>query len=129
MQISPHEPAYSLNRSAVDLKLKLFEQAEEDAKFALDSAQIAKAYFRRGQARRYLGKLNEASQDLSDAQRLQPGLASIEAEIGEIKKLKKLPEAELRTWVAQQGALSLEDIFGSREESQRRVDEIGSMSD
>ena len=123
-QNSGHEPVYGLNRAAAALKLKLFMSAEEDSTHVLElSAPTAKAYFRRGYARRCLGRLDEAAEDFLSAGCLQPGDPSVEVEVGEVARLKKLTEAELKSWVAEQGALGVEDVFVSREELQRLVDE------
>ncbi|KZV65456.1 hypothetical protein PENSPDRAFT_543224, partial [Peniophora sp. CONT] len=70
LEKSFHEPAYHLNRAAAAIKLGLYTFAELDATQALKADAghgplhvtrfTTKAYFRRAQARRYMGILDEA---------------------------------------------------------------------
>ena len=46
----------------------------------------AKAYFRRGQARRRLGQLDEALQDLAAAARLMPGDGKVSRELASLER-------------------------------------------
>ncbi|KAG6907983.1 hypothetical protein DXG01_006639 [Tephrocybe rancida] len=124
--LNPPESLYCLNRAAAGLKLKLFSLAEKDAGTALKKGNnaIAKAYFRRAQARKSLGKLSEAAKDLQDARKLQKNDASIEGEIAEVNRLLALPEVEREAWVTDQGAASIEDIFYSCTNMEEQVDAI-----
>ncbi|KAF8058611.1 TPR-like protein [Lyophyllum atratum] len=123
-RLSPHEPVYKLNRSAAALRLKVFVQAEQDADSALEGGSAAKAYFRRGQARRCVGKIGEAAKDLLTALELQPGDAGIKAELAEVDRLGKLSAAELENWVKEQGATTLQEIYGSTEAMEALIEEI-----
>ncbi|GLB37991.1 putative response to arachidonic acid [Lyophyllum shimeji] len=121
--LSPHEPVYTLNRSAAALKLGCFEQAEQDAGLVLRFG-TAKAYFRRAQARKFLGNLGGADEDLVEARKLQPGDKCIEEEMNEVRRLKGLSEAELRSWVTAQGATRPRNIYGSTKAMEARIEEL-----
>ncbi|KAG6843153.1 hypothetical protein H0H93_002043, partial [Arthromyces matolae] len=67
MYLSPPEPLYALNRAAAGLKLRMFSTAEKDATMVLRDSSgktLGKAYFRRAQAFKFLGKLDKALEDL-----------------------------------------------------------------
>lgn len=127
-KISEREPVFLLNRAAAALKLKLFKCAEEDANAAMGSTPMAKACYRRGQARKFMGMLEQAAGDLVNARRMQPSDNNIAMEIEELNKLKSLSGAEIESWVASQGALEVEDVFGSRKKLKKLVNEMIQMA-
>ncbi|GAA5969171.1 hypothetical protein JCM3765_005746 [Sporobolomyces pararoseus] len=69
IQLDPSVSTYPLNRSLVYLKLNEFKSAQKDADTALnlDGGVNLKALFRRGLARKGLGKLQLAKKDFEDA--------------------------------------------------------------
>ncbi|RDB20603.1 Outer envelope protein 64, chloroplastic [Hypsizygus marmoreus] len=123
-RLSPQEPVYHLNRAATGLKLKAFKQAEDDAAHAILEYESAKAHFRRAQARRFLGNLEGADEDLRVARELQPGDPSVEAEVAELAKLKKISDKELEQWIGAQEAVAVNDIFGSIEVLEELVQKV-----
>ncbi|KAJ7348681.1 TPR-like protein [Mycena albidolilacea] len=123
--LSDHEPAYSLNRAAVALKLKLYERAIEDASAAMEKGdfQLGKAYFRRGQAQCFLGEWSKAAQDYEMALKHQPNEANVLRGMEELKRLRGLSAEEQATWVSGQGKKRLNEVFDPVE-GQRRLDEL-----
>ncbi|KZV65460.1 TPR-like protein [Peniophora sp. CONT] len=108
LEKSSHEPAYSLNRAAASLQLGLYLFAELDATQALQadmhhgpmrtSRFTPKAYFRRAQARRYMGTLNEAEQDILVALRMLPEDAAVIKEQKTICDLQHMDLDDLKTY-------------------------------
>ncbi|KAI0314985.1 hypothetical protein OF83DRAFT_1085284 [Amylostereum chailletii] len=86
-----------LRENALSIKLKAkekdalrYEQAENDTKSALkrDGGILLKALYRRGQARRLLGKLDAAETDIRSALTKVPSDASLLKELDDIIDLK-----------------------------------------
>ncbi|KAJ7879479.1 TPR-like protein [Mycena olivaceomarginata] len=125
MHLSGHEPLYPLNRAAVALKLKLYDTAAEDASGAIAAGNFnsAKAYFRRGQARYFLGDWAKAEEDYAEALKLQPGDRSVVDQVAELKRLRGLPTEDQAAWIAAQAPLTQVDVFGAGE-VRRRVEEV-----
>ncbi|KAJ7090914.1 TPR-like protein [Mycena belliarum] len=125
IHLSSHEPLYSLNRAAVALKLKLYETAVQDASDAIDKGNFhrAKAHFRRGQAKCFLGDWNKAEEDYNQALKLQPGDRSIVEQIAELKRLRGLSTDKQSAWISAHEPAKLSDIFESHD-LKRRVEEL-----
>ncbi|KAG2107202.1 uncharacterized protein F5147DRAFT_698018 [Suillus discolor] len=70
--IEPELPHYQLNLAAAHLKLSDWLEAEEACTKALGQHRSIKGYYRRSKARRMLGKLDDAVQDLRAALKIQP---------------------------------------------------------
>ncbi|BGP28060.1 hypothetical protein JCM10295v2_007047 [Rhodotorula toruloides] len=75
IQLDPSVSTYALNRAAVHLKLANWRDAERDSTTALklDGGANPKALYRRGLARKGLGKLSAAKEDLEEARRQGAG--------------------------------------------------------
>ncbi|KAJ6591345.1 hypothetical protein B0H10DRAFT_2091473 [Mycena sp. CBHHK59/15] len=125
MHLSGHEPLYPLNRAAASLKLKLHANAVDDASRAIDSGDFnqAKAHFRRGQARCFLGEWDKAEEDYTKSLVLQPGDPNVIKESGELNRLRSLAPSEQAAWIAEQGTLTMQDVFRPGE-LKRRAEEI-----
>lgn len=87
------------NRAMAYIKMRRFEEAEYDCSEAIDlDDRYVKAYSRRGTARRELGKLIDAIDDLEFALRLEPENKELKKQYEEAKRVygksigKKLPE-------------------------------------
>ncbi|KAJ7933963.1 TPR-like protein [Mycena leptocephala] len=117
MHLSGHEPLYPLNRAAVALKLKLYETAVKDASAAIAKGDFnrAKAHFRRGQARCFLGEWTQAEEDYTDALALLPGDRSVVEQVVELKRLRDLPAEDQTAWISAQAPVTLLDIFEAGE--------------
>jgi tetratricopeptide (TPR) repeat protein len=137
MHLSGHEPLYPLNRAAVALsklsfhlvspnrvldryinpELKLYETAVKDASAAIAKGDFnrAKAHFRRGQARCFLGEWTQAEEDYADALALQPGDRSVVEQVAELKRLRDLPAEDQTAWISAQAPVTLLDIFEAGE--------------
>ncbi|KAK7001299.1 serine/threonine protein phosphatase 5 [Favolaschia claudopus] len=126
MHLSGHEPLYFLNRAAVALKLKLYKTAAEDALLATKKGDYnaAKAHFRRGQAKFFLGDWTEAEKEYQIALELQPGDPSILERVDELKKVQSLSADEQAAWIAAQKPTTESDIFGGPGTLQRKVKEV-----
>ncbi|GBE89142.1 TPR-like protein [Sparassis crispa] len=96
-----HDAAYWLNRAAVCLKLNAYACAEDDANMAWQRKPSAKALYRRGQARRFLGRLAEAERDLSDALRMESSNKALADELALIQFLRTKSDEELQEWLAE----------------------------
>ncbi|KAJ7655734.1 hypothetical protein DFH06DRAFT_1473957 [Mycena polygramma] len=134
--LSIQNPIYSLNRAAVALKLKVYDVALSDASMTIEKADaghgegvkgfnLAKAYFRRGQARFHLlGDWEKAAEDYDSALALQPGDFEIVRGIKELKKLRRTtcPCDNNHAWIWQQGRVKMSDLFPSQKEFDRRVE-------
>ncbi|BGO96113.1 hypothetical protein NBRC10512_002945 [Rhodotorula toruloides] len=75
IQLDPSVSTYALNRAAVHLKLSNWRDAERDSTTALelDGGANPKALYRRGLARKGLGKLSGAKEDFEEARRQGAG--------------------------------------------------------
>ncbi|CAI0446596.1 unnamed protein product [Linum tenue] len=90
--LSPTAVAYA-NRAMGYIKLKRFQEAEDDCTEALNlDDRYIKAYSRRATARKELGKLKESMEDSEFALRLEPNNLEIKKQYDEAKSLyeKKL---------------------------------------
>ncbi|KAJ8091163.1 hypothetical protein PM082_004139 [Marasmius tenuissimus] len=129
MEISQHEPLYRLNRAAAALQLKLYTTAVKDASSCVeDNHNVAKAYFRRSQALRYLGKLEEARRDLEKARSMQPKDATLNREEEILTNIESMSKDDLSAWVSEQGGRSTDDLFGEKgldEWVERKMNEMG----
>ncbi|KAJ6593386.1 hypothetical protein B0H19DRAFT_1090122 [Mycena capillaripes] len=149
--LSLTNPVYSLNRAAVGLssssffdeneflvnrhvpELKLYECAVVDARCTIEKADagygdgvkgfnLAKAYFRRGQALFHLGHWDQAAKDYDEALELQPGDREIMRGIKELKKVRKTTcscadKHHHADWISAQGKAHLKDVFGEELEA------------
>ncbi|RIA98520.1 hypothetical protein C1645_95935 [Glomus cerebriforme] len=85
MELDPKEAVYVINRAMAYLKLKNWENAEIDCTSGLIlHPDNPKALWRRGIARRELGKLEEAKKDLQDALRLEPNDKAVKEELDKV---------------------------------------------
>ncbi|KAH9689670.1 hypothetical protein KPL70_015591 [Citrus sinensis] len=85
--LSPTAVAYA-NRAMAYLKLRRFQEAEDDCTEALNlDDRYIKAYSRRATARKELGKLKESIEDSEFALRLEPQNQEIKKQLAEVKSL------------------------------------------
>ncbi|KAK4402126.1 Mitochondrial import receptor subunit TOM70 [Sesamum angolense] len=85
--LSPTAVAYA-NRAMAYIKLKRFQEAENDCTEALNlDDRYIKAYSRRSTARKELGKLKESIDDAEFALRLEPQNQEIKKQYAELKSL------------------------------------------
>lgn len=85
--LSPTAVAYA-NRAMAYLKIKRFQEAENDCSEALNlDDRYIKAYSRRSTSRKELGKLKESIEDAEFASRLEPQNQEIKKQYGEVKAL------------------------------------------
>ncbi|XAR52682.1 hypothetical protein NMG60_11020869 [Bertholletia excelsa] len=85
--LSPTAVAYA-NRAMSYLKLKRYQEAEDDCTEALNlDDRYIKAYSRRSTARKALGKLKESYEDAEFALRLEPQNQEIKKQYAEAKSL------------------------------------------
>ncbi|GAO45881.1 hypothetical protein G7K_0127-t1 [Saitoella complicata NRRL Y-17804] len=90
MILDPQDQVYPSNRAMTNLKLERWADAEEDCNKALAlTAQNVKALWRRGIARKNLGKLVEARQDWELALKIEPGNSTIMDELKQLEWLEK----------------------------------------
>ncbi|KZV65461.1 TPR-like protein [Peniophora sp. CONT] len=117
---SAHEPVYWLNIAAACLKLKMYDWAEQAAHGAIerDGNNPPKALFRRAQARRFLGKLDNAAKDIQDALNQLPSDATLQKERDEIRALQAKSPEELQQWLQANPNQTLEDVFGISSEEE-----------
>ncbi|VDB95576.1 unnamed protein product [Peniophora sp. CBMAI 1063] len=121
LEKSSHEPAYHLNRAAAAIQLGLYAYAEQDATQALkaDGDQglsyttrfTPKAYFRRAQARRYMGALDDAEQDIVMALKMLPDDTALAKEQQVICELHRMTPDELREYQKQAAVRSSDEAF------------------
>ncbi|GAA5838054.1 hypothetical protein JCM5353_003381 [Sporobolomyces roseus] len=105
IQLDPSISTYPLNRSLVHLKLSNWKDAEKDAKRALelDGGVNVKALFRRGLARKGMGKLEDAKKDFEEAigqgagQDVQAELAKVKLELALDAKGKSTEKTKVST--------------------------------
>ncbi|XP_026457434.1 RNA polymerase II-associated protein 3-like isoform X1 [Papaver somniferum] len=87
--LSPSAVAYA-NRAMAYLKIKRFEEAENDCTEALNlDDRYIKAYSRRATARKELGKLKESIEDSEFALRLEPDNQEVKKQHADVKDLYK----------------------------------------
>ncbi|KAI3987512.1 hypothetical protein MKX01_003198 [Papaver californicum] len=87
--LSPSAVAYA-NRAMAYLKIKRFEEAENDCTEALNlDDRYIKAYSRRATARKELGKLKESIEDSEFALRLEPNNQEVKKQHADVKNLYK----------------------------------------
>ncbi|KAI0353666.1 hypothetical protein OH77DRAFT_576998 [Trametes cingulata] len=79
--IEPEMPHYQLNLAAAYLKLKNYIEAEKACDLALSQHRSVKGYWRRAQARKAQGRIEDALKDLRAVLRLQPSNSEAVAEI------------------------------------------------
>ncbi|KAL3356266.1 hypothetical protein AABB24_017117 [Solanum stoloniferum] len=85
--LSPTAVSYA-NRAMAYLKIKRFQEAENDCTEALNlDDRYIKAYSRRSTSRKELGKLKESIEDAEFALRLEPQNPEIKKQYGEVKAL------------------------------------------
>ncbi|RIB07797.1 hypothetical protein C2G38_2213352 [Gigaspora rosea] len=85
IELDPKEAVYVINRAMAYLKLKKWVEAENDCTNGLLlHPDNTKALWRRGIARRELGKLQDAKKDLEDALQLEPNDTAIKNEYGKV---------------------------------------------
>ncbi|PQP96112.1 RNA polymerase II-associated protein 3 isoform X1 [Prunus yedoensis var. nudiflora] len=85
--LSPSAVAYA-NRAMAYIKIKSFQEAEDDCTEALElDDRYIKAYSRRATARKELGKLKESIEDAEFALRLEPQNQEIKKQYTEAKSL------------------------------------------
>ncbi|CAI2186949.1 18465_t:CDS:10 [Funneliformis geosporum] len=85
MELDPKEAVYVINRAMAYLKLQKWEDAELDCTIGLMlHPDNTKALWRRGIARRELGKLEEAKKDLQDALHLEPHNKAVKEELDKL---------------------------------------------
>ncbi|OJT15100.1 RNA polymerase II-associated protein 3 [Trametes pubescens] len=80
-RIEPELPRYQLNIAAACLKMNDYVEAEKACDLALGQHRSVKGYWRRAQARKAQGRIEDALKDLRDVLRLQPSNAEAMAEI------------------------------------------------
>lgn len=87
LALSPTAVAYA-NRAMAYLKLKRFQEAEDDCTEALNlDDRYIKAYSRRSTARKELGKLKDSKEDAEFALRLEPQNQEIKRQYADAKSL------------------------------------------
>ncbi|KAH7832915.1 hypothetical protein Vadar_001298 [Vaccinium darrowii] len=87
--LSPTAVAHA-NRAMAYLKIKRFQEAEDDCTEALNlDDRYIKAYSRRSTARKELGKLKESSEDAEFALSLEPNNEEVKKQCAEAKSLYK----------------------------------------
>ncbi|KAK9735766.1 hypothetical protein RND81_04G226300 [Saponaria officinalis] len=85
--LSPTAVAYA-NRAMAYLKIKRFQEAEEDCTEALNlDDRYIKAYSRRATARKELGKLRDSLEDVEFALRLEPQDEDLKKQRAQVKSL------------------------------------------
>ncbi|KAM3204754.1 RNA polymerase II-associated protein 3 isoform X1 [Capsicum annuum] len=125
--LSPTAVAYA-NRAMAYLKIKRFQEAENDCTEALNlDDRYIKAYSRRSTAWKELGKLKESIEDAEFALRLEPQNQEIKKQYGEVKALYEkeiLKRVSGATGVFAQGA----QISGKTIKSGPVIESVSSSS-
>ncbi|KXS17317.1 hypothetical protein M427DRAFT_54613 [Gonapodya prolifera JEL478] len=94
MSLDPKDPVYPLNRAAAFLKLRQWSDAEKDCNVVLKlDAKNVKGLWRRGIARRELGHLTRAKEDLELAAVLEPTNKSVKEELKNVLAAIKAPQS------------------------------------
>ncbi|CAJ1977849.1 unnamed protein product [Sphenostylis stenocarpa] len=98
--LSPTAVAYA-NRAMANIKLRRFQEAEDDCTEALNlDDRYIKAYSRRATARKELGKIKESMEDAEFALRLEPNNQEIKKQYADAKSLyEKKASGALRSTV------------------------------
>ncbi|CAL5380470.1 unnamed protein product [Camellia sinensis] len=123
--LSPTAVAYA-NRAMAYLKMRRFQEAEDDCMEALNlDDRYIKAYSRRSTARKELGKLKESIEDAEFALRLEPHNQEIKKQYAETKSLY---EKEILNKAS--GALrsSMQKVGKSKVEVNKHVGAVQSVS-
>ncbi|XP_028077191.1 RNA polymerase II-associated protein 3-like isoform X4 [Camellia sinensis] len=123
--LSPTAVAYA-NRAMAYLKMRRFQEAEDDCTEALNlDDRYIKAYSRRSTARKELGKLKESIEDAEFALRLEPHNQEIKKQYAETKSLY---EKEILNKAS--GALrsSMQKVGKSKVEVNKHVGAVQSVS-
>ncbi|RHZ47464.1 hypothetical protein Glove_579g16 [Diversispora epigaea] len=90
VELDPKEAVFVINRAMAHLKLKNWVEAEIDCTRGLIlHPDNPKALWRRGIARREIGKLEEAKKDLEDALKLEPNNKAIKDEYSKVLDIIK----------------------------------------
>ncbi|GJE85642.1 TPR repeat-containing protein [Phanerochaete sordida] len=92
-QIEPEMPHYQLNLAAAQLKMDEWVKAEEACDIALAKHKSVKGYWRRSQARKGQGRIDDAIQDLREVIRLQPSNAEAMTELVALVSPKPKPRS------------------------------------
>ncbi|KAL5565905.1 hypothetical protein UlMin_029069 [Ulmus minor] len=110
--LSPTAVAYA-NRAMAYLKIKRFQEAEDDCTEALNmDDRYIKAYSRRATARKELGKLKESMEDAEFALRLEPQNQELKKQYSEAKALyEKL--------IARKTSVALENTVQAMQKTQK----------
>ncbi|KAF9115924.1 hypothetical protein BGX27_005806 [Mortierella sp. AM989] len=87
MALDPNNSVLPINRAMALLKLKRFVEAERDCTLGLklDSKNV-KALWRRGIARRSLGKIDEAKSDFESALKIDPSNKAVKEELAKLQQ-------------------------------------------
>ncbi|KAK4684602.1 hypothetical protein P7C73_g5572, partial [Tremellales sp. Uapishka_1] len=99
--LNPSDPTAYLNRAQSYLKLDKFLDAEKDCTIALELEEVCiKGHYRRGLARKGLGKYEDALNDIKRVLGLEKGNKAALSEVDELEKLlseaRKLEEEKKR---------------------------------
>mmetsp|Transcript_7675 Transcript_7675/g.16884 ORF Transcript_7675/g.16884 Transcript_7675/m.16884 type:complete len:188 (-) Transcript_7675:78-641(-) len=84
----------NLNMGLCYLKTNQYEKCVTACTKALAEGDLAKAFFRRGEAHLELGNLDEARQDLKAAERLEPESREIAIQLQRLKKAEAQQDAK-----------------------------------
>ncbi|THG11079.1 hypothetical protein TEA_002610 [Camellia sinensis var. sinensis] len=131
--LSPTAVAYA-NRAMAYLKMRRFQEAEDDCTEALNlDDRYIKAYSRRSTARKELGKLKESIEDAEFALRLEPHNQEIKKQYAETKSLyEKVKTSPLPDEILNKasGALrsSMQKVGKSKVEVNKHVGAVQSVS-
>lgn len=83
------DPTLPLNRAAAYLKLFKYEDADRDCTKVLQlDAKNVKALWRRAQARREIGRLEDAEDDLRAASQIDPGNEAVRLDLEKVLAIK-----------------------------------------
>jgi len=85
--IEPEMPHYQLNLAAAYLKLHDYAAAERACDVALSQHRSVKGYWRRAQARKSLGRFEDAAKDLRNVLKIQPENVEAQAELSILSSL------------------------------------------
>ncbi|KAL9233469.1 hypothetical protein vseg_008466 [Gypsophila vaccaria] len=120
--LSPTAVAYA-NRAMAYLKIKRFQEAEEDCTEALNlDDRYIKAYSRRATARKELGKLRDSLEDVEFALRLEPKDEDLKKQRAEVKSLLEkaiLAKAAATTKKPSQGVKEVHSKVDAKDKDKR----------
>lgn len=97
--------------TVVDAERNLWVVENAEDIIAKANLHRIKGYFRRGQARCFLGDWERAKEDYEKALELKPGDPTIVRKMEELKSLCSLSFEEQKAWVSEQAQVTLLDIF------------------